>query len=60
MAYIGAVQAGGVGCCVKHFACNDQEHERMTISAEIGERALREVHLAPFEAAVTRRRECGR
>jgi beta-glucosidase len=51
--YIRAVQAGGVGCCVKHFACNDQEHERMTISAEVDERTLREVHLASFEAAVT-------
>jgi beta-glucosidase len=54
VAYIEAVQAGGVGCCVKHFACNDQEHERMSISAEVDERALREIHLAPFEAAVRR------
>ncbi|MEY2464295.1 MAG: beta-glucosidase, partial [Acidimicrobiaceae bacterium] len=38
VAYISGVQAGGVGCCVKHFACNDQEHERMTISAEVDER----------------------
>lgn len=52
-AYVAAVQAGGVGCCVKHFACNDQEHERMTISAEVDERTLREVHLPSFEAAVT-------
>jgi beta-glucosidase len=54
VAYVAAVQAGGVGCCVKHFACNDQEHERMSISAEVGDRALREIHLAPFEAAVVR------
>jgi len=51
-AYVRGVQRGGVGCCVKHFACNDQEHERMTISAEVDERTLREVHLRPFEAAV--------
>jgi len=51
-AYITGVQARGVGCCVKHFACNDQEHERMTISAEVDERTLREVHLPSFEAAV--------
>jgi beta-glucosidase len=56
VAYIRAVQAGGVGCCVKHFACNDQEHERMTISAEVDERTLREIHLPSFEAAV---REAG-
>ncbi len=52
VAYVKGVQGGGVGCCIKHFACNDQEHERMTISAEVDERALREIHLAAFEAAV--------
>ena len=56
VAYVEGVQGGGVGCCIKHFACNDQEHERMTISAEVSERALREVHLVAFEAAV---REAG-
>src|SRR6185312_4602846 len=56
VAYVAAVQGRGVGCCVKHFACHDQEHERMTISVEIDERTLREVHLASFEAAV---REAG-
>jgi beta-glucosidase len=50
--YIEGVQAGGVACCIKHFACNDQEHERMTISAEVEERPLREIHLAAFEQAV--------
>lgn len=52
VAYVRGVQSGGVGACVKHFACNDQEHERMTISAEVDERTLREVHLPAFEAAV--------
>ncbi len=56
VAYIDGVQAHGVGCAVKHFACNDQEHERMTISAEVDERTLREIHLPGFEAAV---REAG-
>ena len=51
-AYVQGVQAGGVACCIKHFACNDQEHERMTISAEVDERALREIHLVAFEHAV--------
>jgi beta-glucosidase len=51
-AYVEGVQAAGVGCCIKHFACNDQEHERMTISAEVEERALREIHLVAFEHAV--------
>ena len=52
VAYIRGVQDGGVACCVKHFACNDQEFERMTISVELDERTLREVHLRAFEQAV--------
>ena len=56
VAYVRGVQANGVACCIKHYACNDQEHERMTISAEVSERALREIHLVAFEAAV---REAG-
>ena len=56
VAYVRGVQSLGVACCVKHYACNDQEHERMTISAEVDERTLREIHLPAFEAAV---REAG-
>jgi beta-glucosidase len=56
VAYVGGVQSHGVACCVKHYACNDQEHERMTVSAEVDERTLREIHLVAFEAAV---REAG-
>ena len=52
VSYVEGVQGGGVACCIKHFACNDQEHERMTISAEVSERALREIHLVAFETAV--------
>lgn len=52
VAYIEGVQERGVGACVKHFVCNDQEHERHTISVEVDERVLREIYLPPFEAAV--------
>ena len=52
VAYVRGAQSQGVACCIKHFACNDQEHERMTISAEVDERTLREIHLVAFEAAV--------
>ncbi|GIU86398.1 MAG: beta-glucosidase [Acidimicrobiia bacterium] len=52
VAYVRGVQSQGVGCSVKHFVANDQEHERMTISSEVDERTLREIYLPPFEAAV--------
>lgn len=50
--YIRAVQAEDVASCAKHFAANDQEWERGTINVEMDERALREIYLRPFQAAV--------
>jgi beta-glucosidase len=50
--YIKGVQKQGVGACIKHFVCNDSEFERHSISSEVGERALREIYLPPFETAV--------
>ncbi|HEY64224.1 MAG TPA: beta-glucosidase [Caldilineae bacterium] len=52
VAYIQGVQSQGVGACIKHFVCNDSEFERHTISSEVRERALREIYLPPFKAAV--------
>jgi beta-glucosidase len=52
VAWMRGLQSRGVGGCVKHFVCNDSEFERHTISSEVGERALRELYLAPFEAVV--------
>ncbi len=55
-AFVRGVQSRGVAACVKHFAGNESEFERNTIDSVIGERALRELYLVPFEAAV---REAG-
>jgi beta-glucosidase len=52
VAYVRGVQSRGVAATVKHFAGNESEFERTTISSEIDERALREIYLPPFEAAV--------
>lgn len=50
--FIRGVQSRDVVTTVKHFACNDSEFERHTISSEVDDRALREIYLPPFEAAI--------
>jgi beta-glucosidase-like glycosyl hydrolase len=54
VAWIRGLQRRGVACCVKHYVANDSEFERMTISSDVPERALRELYLLPFEHAVKR------
>ena len=49
---VAGLQSQGVAATPKHFAGNEFEIERTTISSEIDERTLREVYLRPFEAAV--------
>src|SRR3954449_4716875 len=51
-AYVRGLQAAGVAATVKHFVANDSETERFTLDARVGERALRELYLAPFELIV--------
>lgn len=51
-AYVRGLQSQGAGACVKHFAANNQEYRRQTVSAEMDERALREIYLAAFEGIV--------
>lgn len=50
--YIKGVQDQDVSASVKHFALNNQEVERNTINVEVDERALREIYLPGFRAAV--------
>ena len=50
--YIQEVQKNGVATCVKHFALNNQENARLRINVTVSDRALREIYLPAFEAAV--------
>ena len=50
--YIKGVQKNNVAACVKHFALNNQEHWRSTINVEASDRALYEIYLPAFKAAV--------
>lgn len=56
VAYVTGVQSTGAAACIKHYACNNQEHERGSINVRVDERALREIYLPAFEAAA---REAG-
>jgi len=46
------IQSQNIGSCVKHFAANNQESLRMSISSEVDERALHEIYLKAFEYVV--------
>ena len=50
--YIKGVQQNGVSACLKHFALNNQEQWRGHINVEISDRALYEIYLPAFKAAV--------
>lgn len=50
--YIKGVQENDVAVCVKHFAVNNQETERLNVDVVVSDRALREIYFPAFEAAV--------
>lgn len=50
-ATINGIQSTGVGATPKHYVCNDQEDQRMSVNSLVTERALREIYLMPFQIA---------
>ena len=50
--YIKGVQENGVAACVKHYALNNQEFNRHTTNVQLSDRALYEIYLPAFKAAV--------
>lgn len=51
-AMVAGIQSNAVAACLKHFAANNQETDRLRVSAVIGERPLREIYLRSFEIAL--------
>ncbi|KAJ5083654.1 Beta-glucosidase [Penicillium angulare] len=51
--YCQGLKERNISPTLKHFVCNDQEHERMAVSSIVTDRALREIYLLPFMIAIS-------
>ncbi|HEY6687525.1 MAG TPA: glycoside hydrolase family 3 C-terminal domain-containing protein [Propionibacteriaceae bacterium] len=51
-AMVQGTQSQGIGTSLKHYAANNQEDDRLRVSAEVDERTLREIYLPAFERVV--------
>ena len=51
--YVQGLQSKGVAACVKHYALNNDEEYRHQVNVFVSDRALREIYLPAFHAAVT-------
>ena len=50
--FVNGVQEKNIGCCVKHFACNNNEKYRFVGNSIVDPRALHEIYLKPFEMVI--------
>jgi beta-glucosidase len=51
--YCRGVQQENIAATLKHFVCNDMEHERTGVNVLVTQRALREIYLLPFMLAIS-------
>lgn len=50
-ATVSGIQSTGVAATIKHYVCNDQEHERQAVNSIVSQRTMREIYLMPFQLA---------
>ncbi len=52
-AMVNGLQSGGVGACLKHYLCNNQEYYRFINESVVSDRALRTIYSKAFEVALS-------
>lgn len=51
-AVVSGIQSRGVGACLKHFVCSNQQTSRFHMDAQVDARALKEIYLRSYEIAI--------